>query len=614
MIQSTEKQFQEIDSVVIRFAGDSGDGMQTVGQQFTDTSAIAGNDINTFPDFPAEIRAPQGTLPGVSSFQIHFGGKKIATAGDAPDVLVAMNPAALKVHLDSLTSQGLLVLNINAFTDDNLKKAGYESNPVDDEFLETQYKVLKVKISDLTLTALADTNLKPAEQLKCKNFFAMGLMYWIYDRSRDYTERWIQEKWKRSPDIVDANLKAFRSGYYYGETAELSIPKYQVRRAVVEPGIYRKISGNEAIVLGLIAASECSWRDIVLGSYPITPASSILEGLAAHKNFNVKTIQAEDEIAAIGIAIGASYAGNLGVTSTSGPGVCLKSEALGLAVMTELPLVVINVQRAGPSTGMPTKTEQADLLQAMFGRNGESPIPILAASSPGDCFYTAIEAVRIAITYRTPVLLLSESYIANSSEPWCVPSVKELPDLVVEPIRPGEKYIPYQRDEKTLARRLAIPGRPGFEHRLGGLEKNEQGQVSYDPLNHERMVKLRAEKVERVADSYPSLTVSGAKTGDILIIGWGGSCGAISIATDELRAEGKSVSSIALRYLNPLPKDLESLIRGFKKVLIPEMNMGQLALLIRGKYLIDAISYSKVQGQPFMIKEIKEKVNELLSN
>ena len=604
---------EERDAVVVRFAGDSGDGMQTVGERFTDSSALMGNDISTLPDFPAEIRAPQGTLPGVSGFQVHFGSTEILTSGDEPDALVAMNPAALKVNIDALPAKGLLVVNTAAFTPDNLKKAGYAENPIEDPALDEKYTVVKIDITQLTLDALAESELKPTERGKCKNFFALGFMYWVYDRPMEYTTRWIESKWAKRPGIIDANLSALRAGYNFGETYELEIPRYRVTRAAAEPGTYRKISGNESLVLGLIAASECAGRDLVLGSYPITPASSILEGLAAHKNFGVKTVQAEDEIAAIGVAVGASYAGAIGVTSTSGPGLCLKAEFAGLAAITEIPLIIVNVQRGGPSTGLPTKTEQGDFLQAMYGRNGESPMPIIAAKSPGDCFNVAIEATRIALTYSTPVIILSEANIAMGSEPWRIPQVAALPDLMIEPLEEGEEYVPYRRNPETLARTLVEPGRPGFEHRLGGLEKNEAGDVSYDPQNHQKMTDLRAAKIAGIAKSIPPTFINGEPEGDVLVFGWGGTYGAITKAVDQLKDEGYKVSSLNVRHLNPLPLDIGEILSRFKKVLVPELNLGQMCMILRARYLVDCIPFNKVQGRPFTVREIKEKVLELLN-
>ncbi|MCP4138066.1 MAG: 2-oxoacid:acceptor oxidoreductase subunit alpha [bacterium] len=599
-------------NVVIRFAGDSGDGMQIVGELFSDTSALAGNNLNTFPDFPSEIRAPAGSLPGVSGFQINLGSVDIYTHGDRPDVLVAMNPAALKVNIPELKTGGLLIVNTGAFTETNIKKAFYDSSPLDDPKLSEDYVLVAVDLNELTKEALKDSPLKTAEKLRCKNFFALGIAYWAYSRSIDNTLEWINNKWKKKPAVAEANSAVVKAGYYLGEAAEIFIPQYEIKKAVKENGYYRKVNGNEAIAIGLIAASENCWRDIVLGSYPITPATSILETLAKHKNFNVKTVQAEDEIAAIGVAIGASYAGSLGVTTTSGPGLCLKSEALGLAVIAELPLIVVNVMRAGPSTGLPTKTEQGDLLQALYGRNGESPVTVLAASSPADCFDTALEAVRIAIKYRTPVLILSDSYIANGSEPWRIPGVGDLPDLSVEPIKYGEEYIPYERDSETLARRLAIPGRPGFEHRIGGLEKDESGTVTYDADNHDKMVRIRAEKIERIAESYEPLLVNGPESGKLLVLGWGSTYGSITSAVNNLRNEGESVSSLHLRSLNPLPLDLGDILRNFDQVLVPEINLGQLAMILRSKYLLDIKSFNKVHGKNFTISDITEKIREML--
>jgi len=604
---------QEISSAVIRFAGDSGDGMQVVGDQFSNNSAIAGNDISTFPDFPAEIRAPRGTLPGVSGFQIHFGSTDILTPGDAPDALVAMNPAALKVNLPELREKGLLVVNKSEFTKENLKKAGYKENPLDDESLEERYSVLSLNITQLTNDALKDSPLKSSDKSRCKNFFALGLMYFVYGKTLDYTLEWLEAKYAKKPDIVEANQKALKAGYYLGETLEQPANSYYVNPAPIEKGLYRKITGNEAISFGLVAAAKCAGIDLVYGSYPITPASDILKHLSALKQFEVKTFQAEDEIAAVGIAIGASFAGHLGCTGTSGPGLCLKSESIGLAVITELPLVVINVQRGGPSTGLPTKTEQSDLLQAYFGRNGESPVVILAARSPSDCYEVGFEAGRIALTYNTPVIVLSDMYVASGSEPWKIPNVKDLPDIHPSVHRTGDgEYEIYKRDEETLSRKHAIPGTPGFEHQIGGLEKNEQGGVSYDPENHETMTELRNEKIQRIAHGLPPIEINGEDRGRIMVLGWGSSYGAITTAVNQLQEEDEKVSSVHLRYLNPLPRRLDDLLKRFEIVLIPELNSGQLAFIIRGKYLIDTLSYTKVQGRPFGIAEIYEKIKELL--
>ena len=603
----------EKDSVVVRFAGDSGDGMQTVGELFSDASALLGDSIVTFPDFPSEIRAPVGSLPGVSGFQIHFGSRKVLTPGDKADALVVMNPAALKVNINELEPKGLLVINTGNFTPANLKKAQYETNPLEDPALNEKFHVLKVDINALVTEALKDVPIKPALKSRSKNFFALGITYWVYSRPLDATLEWIETKWRESlPLVADANQLALKAGYIVGENKDLDIPHYIVQKRPLEDGTYRKITGNEATALGLIAASENSWRDLVLGSYPITPATPILETLSKHRNFNVKTVQAEDEIAAIGVAIGASFAGALGVTSTSGPGLCLKSEALGLAVITELPLVVVNVQRGGPSTGLPTKTEQADLLQTLYGRNGESPVAVVAANSPSDCFETAIEAARIALKYRTPVVMLSDTYLANGSEPWKIPTVTEIPDLSVEPIKPGEEYVPYKRDPKTLARRLAIPGRPGFEHRIGGLEKTELGQVSYDAENHEKMCRLRAEKIERIADDLPLCKVVGEASGKVLVVGWGSTYGSITMAVERLQAEGLPVSQVHLRHLNPLPKDLGELMKQFDHVVVPELNLGQLSVVLRAKYLVDIKSINKVQGRAFLIADLMEEIKHYL--
>ena len=603
----------EKDSVVVRFAGDSGDGMQTVGELFADASALLGDAIVTFPDFPSEIRAPSGSLPGVSGFQVHFGCKSVMTPGDKADAMVVMNPAALRVNLPSLEPKGLLIINTGAFNAPNLKKALYETNPLDDPVLNDEYCVIKVDINALTDEALKDLPLKPALRARCKNFFALGMTYWVFSRPLDMTLEWIEVKWRATlPLMADANSLALKAGYIVGENKDVNIPQYSVPKRVLSDGIYRKITGNEATALGLIAASENSWRDLVLGSYPITPATPILETLSKHRNFNVKTVQAEDEIAAIGVAIGASFAGALGVTTTSGPGLCLKSEALGLAVITELPLIVVNVQRAGPSTGLPTKTEQGDLLQTFYGRNGESPVAIIAADSPSDCFDCAIEAARIALKYRTPVVMLTDTYLANGSEPWRIPEVTEIPDISVEPIRHGIAYVPYRRDPVTLARRLAVPGRPGFEHRIGGLEKTETGAVSYDGENHERMCRLRAEKVQRIAADIPLVEVMGEETGKVLIVGWGSTRGAITMAVERLQSEGCSVSYAHLRHLNPLPRNLEKVLRRYDQVVVPEINLGQLSRILRAEYLIDVKSINRMQGQMFLISDLMEGIREFL--
>jgi 2-oxoglutarate ferredoxin oxidoreductase subunit alpha len=603
----------ERESVVVRFAGDSGDGMQTVGELFADASALLGDAIVTFPDYPSEIRAPAGSLPGVSGFQVNFGARHVMTPGDKADALIVMNPAALQVNLKMLEPKGLLIINTGSFSPSNLKKALYDTNPLDDPSLDDEYRLIKVDINALVNEALKELPLKPALRSRCKNFFALGIVSWVFSRPLDITLEWIETKWReRLPMMADANSIALRAGYIVGENKDIDIPQYTVSRRTLEDGIYRKITGNEATALGLIAASENSWRDLVLGSYPITPATPILETLAKHRNFNVKTVQAEDEIAAIGVAIGASFAGALGVTTTSGPGLCLKSEALGLAVITELPLVVVNVQRAGPSTGLPTKTEQADLLQTLYGRNGESPVAVIAARSPGDCFDCAIEAARIALKYRTPVVMLTDTYLANGSEPWKVPAVTDIPDISVEPIKQGETYRPYHRDPKTLARRLAVPGRPGFEHRIGGLEKTEDGVVSYDGENHDKMCRLRAEKVQRIANDIPPTQVAGADHGKVLVIGWGSTYGAISMAVERLQDDGHAVSHAHLRHLNPLPKDLGALMKLFTHVVVPELNLGQLSRVLRAEYLVDVKLIGKVHGHMFPISDLVDGIKEYL--
>ena len=604
----------ELQSVVIRFAGDSGDGMQTVGEQFTDSSALAGNDISTLPDFPAEIRAPAGSLPGVSGYQIQFGSTEILTPGDEPDALVAMNPAALKTNLGELAEGGLLVVNTAAFTEANLKLAGYESNPLEDETLSERYECIRIDISQLTVDALAEVDMPQRDKLRCKNFFALGFMFWVYGRPIEATVNFIESKWrKRKPEVADANIRVLKAGYFFGETTETSRNRYQVSKAAVAPGVYRKIAGNDALVIGLITAAEKAQRGLLYAGYPITPASSILEGLAAHKHYGVKTVQAEDEIAAIGVALGASYAGHIGVTATSGPGICLKSEFMGLAISVELPLIIIDVQRGGPSTGLPTKTEQADLLLALYGRHGESPMPVLAASSPSECFNTAIEAVRIALTYSTPVIILSDLYIANGSEPWAVPDAASIPELRIPFAPADEPYVPFARHPETLARTQAIPGQPGHQHRIGGLEKGEDGAVSYDPENHEQMGRRRAEKIARIADSYGPIQINGSPSGKLLVLGWGGTYGAITAAVNAMRVEGYDVSNVHLQHLNPLPKDLGAVIGRFEKVLIPELNFGQLAFVLQGHFGRTFETFNKVKGRPFRVQEIKDRILESLN-
>lgn len=607
--------FREMKSVVVRFAGDSGDGMQIVGERFTDTSVTVPNAIATFPDYPAEIRAPIGTIAGVSAFQVHFGSQAVLTPGDEPDALVAMNPAALAVHLYDLAEGGLLIVNSAAFNAENLAMAGFATNPLDDPGLKKKYEVIEIDITGLAVEALKESPITMKEKLRTKNFFALGFSYWVYGRPLEPTINYINAKWAtKAPDLAEANIRVLKAGYFLGETTETTRNRYMVARAEVEPGTYRKISGNEAIALGLIAGAKKSGREMLFSGYPITPASSVLEALATYKHFGVKTVQAEDEIAAIGVALGASFTGQIGVTATSGPGMCLKSEFIGLAISTELPLVIINVQRGGPSTGLPTKTEQSDLLQALYGRHGESPLPVVAANSPSDCFRAAFEAVRIALEFSTPVILLSDGYLANGSEPWKIPDESSLPEINKPFADPSKPYVTFARDPETLARTQAIPGQVGMEHRLGGLEKDTKGSISYDSENHSEMTRLRAAKVEAVAKSLPPLRITGEKSGKLLVLGWGGTHGAITSAVESLRLEGFDVSSTNLRYLNPLPADLGELIKGFDKVLIPELNGGQLSLIIRAKYLVDAVSMTKIMGRPFKVSEIRERILQLLND
>ncbi|PSL54855.1 2-oxoglutarate ferredoxin oxidoreductase subunit alpha [Saccharothrix carnea] len=602
---------RKLDRVVIRFAGDSGDGMQLTGDRFTSEAAAFGNDLATQPNFPAEIRAPQGTLPGVSSFQLHFADYDILTPGDRPDVLVAMNPAALKANIDDLPKGGILIVNTDEFTKRNLVKVGYAADPLEDNSLTETYQVHKVAMATLTIGALENTGLGKKDAERAKNMFALGLLSWMYHRPTEGTERFLREKFAKKPDIAEANVLAFRAGWNYGETTESFAVTYEVAPAKLNQGTYRQITGNTALAYGLIAAGQQSGLPVVLGTYPITPASDILHELSKHKNFGITTLQAEDEIAGIGAALGASYGGALGVTSTSGPGVALKSETIGLAVMTELPLIVVDVQRGGPSTGLPTKTEQADLLQAMFGRNGESPVAIVAPQSPADCFDAALEAARIALAYRTPVLLLSDGAIANGSEPWLIPEVSELPDLGVEfatePNSPdGDAFWPYLRDPETLARPWAVPGTAGLQHRIGGLEKADgTGNISYDPANHDYMVRLRQRKIDGIR--VPDVEVDDPSgQARVLVVGWGSSYGPIGAAARRVRKLGMPVAHAHLRHLNPFPKNLGEVLARYDKVVVPEMNLGQLALLLRAKYLVDAISYTKVQGLPFKAEELQD--------
>jgi 2-oxoglutarate ferredoxin oxidoreductase subunit alpha len=605
-----EKELKSLEEVTIRFAGDSGDGMQLTGSQFSETTAFVGNDLSTLPDYPAEIRAPSGTVYGVSGFQLHFGSKNVHTPGDRPDVLVAMNPAAIRKNLTELKPGAIIIANSDAFDKKNLQLANFDSNPLEGNRLKG-FHVFPVPITTLTYAALEDSQLGNKDKSRCKNFFALGLMYWLYNRPLEQTLDWIKSKFKIKPEFIDANEKALKAGFNFGEMTEAFTTRFQIEPADLKPGIYRSISGNEATALGLLAASVKSSLPLFLGSYPITPASEILQYLSLYKNFGVKTFQAEDEIAGITSAIGASFAGYLGITTTSGPGLSLKTEALGLAVMTELPLVIVNVQRGGPSTGLPTKTEQADLQQALYGRNGEAPVAVLAASSPTDCFYMAIEASRLAVKYMTPVILLTDGYIANGSEPWKIPHVDELSDFKTEFRTEIENFSPYLRDE-NLARPWAIPGTAGLEHRIGGLEKaNITGDVSYDPENHDEMIKLRAQKVQNIAKDIPALEVDGDKEGELLVLGWGGTYGAITEAVLNARKTGSKVSQAHLKYLNPLPANTGEVLKRFKKILIPEINLGQLSRLIKSEFLIPVIQFNLVRGLPLRTNDIEEKIKEI---
>lgn len=613
-------EIQELLSATIRFAGDSGDGMQLAGTQFTNASAILGNDISTLPDFPAEIRAPAGTLAGVSGFQVHFSSHDIHTPGDRLNALVAMNPAALKTNLRDLESGGILIINSDAFTTSDLHKAGYAKNPLEDGSLKS-YRVFKVPINALNREAVTEVKLSPREADRCKNFFALGLVCWLYDRPLDPTLRWIREKFAKNPAVQEANTRTLKAGYHFGETTEALPVHYRVPPARIKPGRYRKITGNEALAMGLVSAANIANIPLLYATYPITPASDILHSLSEMKRYGVRTIQAEDEIAAIGMVLGAAFGGALGVTATSGPGICLKSEAIGLGVMTELPIVIIDVQRGGPSTGLPTKTEQADLLQAMFGRNGECPVAIVAPCSPADCFNMVFEAVRLAVGFMTPVMLLSDGYLANGAEPWLIPRVEDLPKISVK--HPSEAngngngeshFLPYKRDER-LVRQWALPGTAGLEHRIGGLEKEDvTGNVSYDPINHENMVHTRAKKIANIANEIPPLEVVGPETGDLLVCGWGGTYGAILSAVLRCQQKGMKVAHAHFRYLNPMPRNTAEVLKRYKKVLVPELNCGQLRLLLRGIYLVDAIGLNKIQGKPFLVSEIEDRIEQLLKS
>ncbi len=619
------KQVKQLDRVIIRFAGDSGDGMQLTGDRFTQETASFGNDLSTWPNFPAEIRAPQGTLPGVSSFQVHFADHDILTPGDSPDVLVAMNPAALKANLPDIKKGATVIVDSHDFTNRNLSRAGYADNPLENDTL-AEYDVHAFELTDMTVEAVKEFGLSRKDASRAKNMFALGLLSWMYGRPTDSTVSFLERRFAKAPDIRDANVTAFKAGWYFGETTEAFVVSYEIKPAPMAPGTYRNITGNLALAYGLIAGATQSGLPLFLGSYPITPASDILHELSKHKRFGVTTFQAEDEIAGVGAALGASFGGALGVTTTSGPGLALKAETIGLGVMMELPLLVVDVQRGGPSTGLPTKTEQADLLQAMFGRNGESPVPVIAPQSPADCFDAAVEAARIAVTYRTPVLLLSDGMLANGSEPWHIPEVADLP--VIDPafaternhtVETGKKageqeFWPYLREEKTLARPWAVPGTKGLEHRIGGLEKGDgHGNISYDPANHDLMVRTRAAKVERIAQDIPPLQVDdpldeSGRGADILVLGWGSTYGPIGAAVRQVRSSGHPVAQAHLRHLNPFPADLGDVLRRYDKVMVPEMNLGQLSMLLRARYLVDVIGYNHVRGLPLRAAELAEAI------
>ena len=605
---------RELERVTILFSGDSGDGMQLTGTQFTTASAMLGNDVCTLPDYPSEIRAPAGSLAGVSAFQLSFASRRIQTPGDRPDALVAMNPAALKVYLPRLEPGAVVVVNSDAFTKGNLRKAGYDDNPLDDRDLARRFQLHAVPITTETLAALEDVDLDARHKQRCKNFFALGLLYWLYDRPVAPTREWIEKKFARAPQVAEANRRALDAGQRYGDHSDSFDVQYRVPAAPAQPGDYRMISGNEAFALGAVTAARLADKPLVYSSYPITPATDVLHHLSRLKHLDVRPIQAEDEIAAMGSAIGAAFGGAFSLTGTSGPGVCLKSEAINLAIMLELPVVILNVQRGGPSTGLPTKTEQSDLLQAIFGRNGESPIPVLAASSAADCFDVALDAFRIAVRHTTPVFVLSESYVANGAEPWRIPEFEKLTRIPVEHPVEAEGFHPYARDDKTLARPWAVPGTPGLEHRLGGLEKQHgTGNVSHDPENHERMCRVRSEKVQRIAELVPEQSVDGPEQGDLLVISWGGTRGAVSSAVSHCRDQGRSVAHAHLRYLNPFPRNLGSLLTRYRRVLVPELNGGQLVKLLRARFLIDVISFPKLKGRPFTIAEVETRIVEVLS-
>ena len=601
-----------IDQAVIRFAGDSGDGMQITGSQFTNTVALYGNDIATFPDYPAEIRAPAGTEPGVSGFQLNFSSAEVHTPGDAIDVLIAMNPAALKVNIGDLKANGILIVNSDSFKEGDLRKARLTTNPLEDHSLD-KFRVFPVELQRLTRSSLQHLGLDAKAMDRCKNFFALGMCYWLYNRSTDPTVRWIEDKFKKKPLLAEANKLAMKAGYSYCEATEAFQISYEIPPAQLSPGSYRNLSGNQALALGFVTAAKKSGLRLFLGSYPITPASDILHELSQYKNFDVLTFQAEDEIAAITSSIGASYAGALALTTTSGPGMALKTEALGLAVMVELPLVICDIQRGGPSTGLPTKTEQADLLQAMFGRNSEAPIPVLAASTPGDCFWVAVEACRIALKYMVPVIILSDGYLANGAEPWRIPTEEEIPAIPVKFATDPEGFMPYKRNPDTLARPWAVPGTKGLEHRIGGLEKQDvSGNINYEPLNHENMVRIRAAKIDAIVQDIPNVLPAGDPEGDLLIVSWGSTYGSITQSVKSQRAKGRKIGHLHLRHLNPLPANVGDVLKRYKKVLVAELNMGQLRWMLRAKYLVDAAGLNKIQGRPFKQAELDQKIEQML--
>ena len=611
-VPSSKPRRELIEQAVIRFAGDSGDGMQVTGSQFTNTVALYGNDIATFPDYPAEIRAPAGTVPGVSGFQLNFSSGEVHTPGDAVDVLIAMNPAALKVNIGDLKANGILIVNSDSFKETDLRKAHLTANPLEDHTLD-KFRVFPVELQRLTRAALQHLGLDAKAMDRCKNFFALGMCYWLYNRSMEPTVRWIGDKFKKKPLLAEANQLALKAGYSYCEATEVFQTSYEIPPAQLSPGVYRNLSGNQALALGFVTAAHKAGLQLFLGSYPITPASDILHELSQYKNFGVLTFQAEDEIASITSAIGASYAGKLAITTTSGPGMALKTEALGLAVMTELPLVICDIQRGGPSTGLPTKTEQADLLQALFGRNSEAPIPVLAAATPGDCFWIAVEACRIALKYMVPVIVLSDGYLANGAEPWRIPSVDEIPGITVHFATDPRDFHPYKRHPETLARPWAIPGTPGLEHRIGGLEKQDvTGNVNYEPLNHENMVRIRAAKIDAITQDVPNVMPNGDPEGDLLIVSWGSTCGSITQSVKTQREKGRRIGHLHLRYLNPLPGNVGDILKRYRKVLVPELNMGQLLWVLRAKYLVNAIGLNKIQGRPFKQSELDQKIEEVL--